>query len=285
MIHKWLGIAVMVAFLSVPFLGCGSDAKEASTGSVSSEKTSQKSASSKKTPAASAPKTLKERQQSIRFDVRGIDVSKDEMDKLIPYARKTKLTEDDVRYVVALLKLCGVDFRRVMVSENGQITLHSLPGEIDLAYELWIQGKTNSSGKYCVDQIGAVFSGEPGGHRIKLKNGVELNIMGGFGLYILYLQEINNIVDDMFLKPETLERIPIEAVKAVQNEALSTPVVKQPFTLTANGEFDKETNKVVFQNKIFVHVAFERKSEVYGGAPETETKTVSLGFDGNVLKK
>lgn len=281
MIHKWLGIAVMVAFLSVPFLGCGSDAKEASTGSVSSEKTSQKSASSKKKPAASAPKTLKERQQSIRFDVRGIDVSKDEMDKLIPYARKTKLTEDDVRYVVALLKLCGVDFRRVMVSENGEITLHSLPGEIDLAYELWLQGKTNSSGKYCVDRIGAVFPD----HGIKLKNGVELNIMGGFGLDILYLQEINNIVDDMFLKPETLERIPIETVKAVQNEALSTPVVKPPFTLTASGEFNEQTKKVVFQNKIFVHVAFERKSEVYGGAPEKETKTISFAFDGNVLKK
>jgi hypothetical protein len=284
MIHKWLGIAVMVAFLSVPFLGCGSDAKEASTGSVSSEKTSQKSASSKSTPAASAPKTLQERQRLIRFDVSGIDVSKDEMDKLIPYARKRKLTEDDVQYVVALLKLCGVDFGQVMVSEDGEITVHSLPGKLDLTYVLSMKGGKNSSGKYCVDRMDVFFSGS-GADKIKLKNGVELKIVGECGLDVLYLQEINKKVDDMFLKPETLERIQIEAVKAVQDESLSPPVVKQPFTLMASGKFDEQTKKVVFQNEIFVDVAFERKSEVYGGAPEKETKTISFDFDGNVLKK
>lgn len=285
MLRKCLTAVVLAGFVSVSFWGCGSDDEESSVGAVTSEMTAKKSETSKKQNKTSVPKTKQEREQSIRFDVSGIEVSKDEMDRLIPYARKKKLKEDDVRYVVALLKLCGVDFRRVTVKEDGQITLHSLPGEIDLAYDLWMQGKENSSGKYCVDRIDVVFSGESGGHRIKLNNGVRLDIMGEAGLNILYLQEINKIMDDMFFKPETLEHIPIETVKVVKNETLSTPVVEPSYTLTASGQFDKQTNKVVFQNKIFVHVAFEAKSEVYGAPPEKKTKTVSFDFAGNVLKE
>ena len=279
MLRKCLTAVVLAGFVSVSFFGCGSDDEESSVGAVTSEMTAKKSETSKKQNKTSVPKTKQEREQPIRFDVSGIEVSKDEMDRLIPYAKSEKLTEDDVRYVAALLKLCGVDFRRVNVSEDGSIKLHSLPGEMEKTYKLWIWGKKNSDKKYCVERMSVGF-----GARDKLENGVMLMAMGGdVGPDVLYLQEINKIVDDIFFRSETLEKIQIEAVKSVQDKSIGTPVVRR-LTLYARGEFDKETNEVVFHNKIIADVSFKGKSEVYGADPEDKRADISFNFNGDMLK-
>ena len=143
MMSKYLATAVLAGLVSVSFLGCGSD---------DAEKPAEPASTTTQTPTNTA-KTLEERKAPIRFDVSGIEVSKEDMDKFIPYARDKKLTEDDVRYTVALLKLCGMDFNRIRVSERGGITLYSLPGELEWSFQLNIDTDRNSNGEFCITKI------------------------------------------------------------------------------------------------------------------------------------
>lgn len=272
MLRKCLTAVVLAGFVSVSFLGCGSDDEESSVGAVTSEMTAKKSETSKKQNKTSVPKNKQEREQPIRFDVSGIEVSKEDMDRLIPYAKSKKLTEDDVRYVAALLKLCGVDPVRM----HG-ISLHSLPGEIEYSCTLDIEGTRNSKGEYCVTSI----RGNHGQGYPKMVT-IGKDVIGVASLIdLLSLQEINKKADNIFVKFESLEQMKIDAAKALKEKALGVPTV-MGITTYGRSRFDEKTGKVFFDNQIKLDVSYKVKSAVYGAEPETKMACIIFDFDGNV---
>lgn len=261
MLSKYLGAVIIAGFVSTSFAGCGSDDNNTSTKPAISESSSQEN----------LPKRLDERKQPIRFDVSGIDVSKQEMDKLIPAARSNKWTEEDVRYVAALLKLCGVDFRRM--DERG--ILHNLPGEVPTACSLSIEGEKNSSREYCVQSIKLVYDNAfTVDRKDNLSSGVE-------DFYLLKFQEINPKADNAFLKLDSLEQMTEKMSAVLKDKALDTAIIER-ITMKANPTYNESTRTVVFENQIAVSVAYNKKTNVYGGDPVRTHSSFIFDFDGNL---
>jgi hypothetical protein len=260
MLSKHLGTAIIVAFVSISFAGCSSDDNAASSKSSISESHAE----------TIIPKTLEERKQPTRLDVSGIDVSKEEMDKLIPYAKSRQWSEGDVRYVVALLKLCGVDFRRM--DEHGR--LHNLPGEITFSCSLSMEGEKNSNGEYCVHSIYL----EKADEFAKDQDRIFIHIRE---FDLLRLQEINPKADNLFVKLDKLEQMKSKITDALRDKAITTPSIEDIW-ITARGDFNGNKRTVIFRNEIQVYVTYDIKTNVYGGKPVRTSSTITFDFDGNI---
>lgn len=142
---KKVVVAIMAGLVCLSLFGCGNNSKEkkADTSAVGS------SVQEKKIPPEVALKNaLEERSKPAKLDVSRIDVSKEDMDKLIPIARNYELTEDDVRYTAAVLKRCGLDLNRIEPFSDDfgrqratNILLKIKPDELPLEYRLCFEFK------------------------------------------------------------------------------------------------------------------------------------------------
>lgn len=272
---KKVVVAVMAGIVCLSLFGCGnnSNEKKADTSAVGS------SVQEKKVPPEVALKNaLEERSKPAKLDVSKIDVSKEEMDKLIPIARNYELTEDDVRYTAAVLKRCGLDSNRIGKIPDGferqsskSIPLKTKPDELPLEYRLGFEFQ-NVKGTKVLSEIHVTFRG-----------GASMSDRLEGRIDLLTLHAINPIGDGLFIKKDAYERIRKTAEDATKEKdaidarARDMQVFCYPY-------FDETYENVSFANLIGVVVNYGVASKVYGAGPEGRRANVFLDFDGNVQK-
>ena len=265
----------MAGLVCLSLFGCGNNSKEkkADTSAVGS------SVQEKKVPPEVALKNaLEERSKPAKLDVSRIDVSKEDMDKLIPIARNYELTEDDVRYTAAVLKRCGLDLNRIEPFSDDfgrqratNILLKTKPDELPLEYRLCFEFK-DVKGTKVLSGIYVSFHG--GASRSDRLDGK---------IDLLTLHAINPIGDGLFIKKDAYERIRKTAEDATKEKdaidarARDMKVFCYPY-------FDETYENVSFANLIGVVVNYGVASKVYGAGPEGRRANVFLDFDGNVQK-
>ena len=272
---KKVFVAIMAGLVCLSLFGCGNNSKEkkADTSAVGS------SVQEKKVPPEVALKNaLEERSKPAKLDVSRIDVSKEDMDKLIPIARNYELTEDDVRYTAAVLKRCGLDLNRIAPFSDDlgrhratNILLITTPDELPLEYRLCFEFK-DVKGTKVLSGIYVSFHG--GASRSDRLDGK---------IDLLTLHAINPIGDGLFIKKDAYERIRKTAEDATKEKdaidarARDMKVFCYPY-------FDETYENVSFANLIGVVVNYGVASKVYGAGPEGRRANVFLDFDGNVQK-
>ena len=272
---KKVFVAIMAGLVCLSLFGCGNNSKEkkADTSAVGS------SVQEKKVPPEVALKNaLEERSKPAKLDVSKIDVSKEEMDKLIPIARNYELTEDDVRYTAAVLKRCGLDLNRIEPfsddfgrQSSKSIPLKTKPDELPLEYRLGFEFQ-NVKGTKVLSEIHVTFRG-----------GASMSGRLEGRIDLLTLHAINPIGDGLFIKKDAYERIRKTAEDATKEKdaidarARDMQVFCYPY-------FDETYENVSFANLIGVVVNYGVASKVYGAGPEGRRANVFLDFDGNVQK-
>ena len=273
---KKVVIAVMAGIVCLSLFGCGNDSneKKADTSAVGSSSVQEK----KIPPEVALKNALEERSKPAKLDVSRIDVSKEDMDKLIPIARNYELTEDDVRYTAAVLKRCGLDLNRIEPFSDDfgrqratNILLKTKPDELPLEYRLCFEFK-DVKGTKVLSGICVVFDGiRTMSDRLDGK------------IDLLTLHAINPIGDELFIKKDAYERIRKTAEDATKEKdaidarARDVKVFCYPY-------FDETYENVSFANLIGVVVNYGVASKVYGAGPEGRRANVFLDFDGNVQK-
>ena len=272
---KKVVVAVMAGLVCLSFFGCGNNSKEKKTDTSAVGSSVQE----KKIPPEVALKNaLEERSKPAKLDVSRIDVSKEDMDKLIPIARNYELTEDDVRYTAAVLKRCGLDLNRIEPFSDDfgrqratNILLKTKPDELPLEYRLCFEFK-DVKGTKVLSGICVVFDGiRTMSDRLDGK------------IDLLTLHAINPIGDGLFIKKDAYERIRKTAEDATKEKdaidarARDVKVFCYPY-------FDETYENVSFANLIGVVVNYGVASKVYGAGPEGRRANVFLDFDGNVQK-
>lgn len=273
---KKVVVAVMAGIVCLSLFGCGNDSneKKADTSAVGSSSVQEK----KIPPEVALKNALEERSKPAKLDVSRIDVSKEDMDKLIPIARNYELTEDDVRYTAAVLKRCGLDLNRIEPFSDDfgrqratNILLKTKPDELPLEYRLCFEFK-DVKGTKVLSGICVVFDGiRTMSDRLDGK------------IDLLTLHAINPIGDELFIKKDAYERIRKTAEDATKEKdaidarARDVKVFCYPY-------FDETYENVSFANLIGVVVNYGVASKVYGAGPEGRRANVFLDFDGNVQK-
>lgn len=272
---KKVVVAVMAGLVCLSLFGCGNNSKEKKTDTSAVGSSVQE----KKIPPEVALKNaLEERSKPAKLDVSRIDVSKEDMDKLIPIARNYELTEDDVRYTAAVLKRCGLDLNRIEPFSDDfgrqratNILLKTKPDELPLEYRLCFEFK-DVKGTKVLSGICVVFDGiRTMSDRLDGK------------IDLLTLHAINPIGDGLFIKKDAYERIRKTAEDATKEKdaidarARDVKVFCYPY-------FDETYENVSFANLIGVVVNYGVASKVYGAGPEGRRANVFLDFDGNVQK-
>lgn len=273
---KKVVVAVMAGIVCLSLFGCGNDSneKKADTSAVGSSSVQEK----KIPPEVALKNALEERSKPAKLDVSRIDVSKEDMDKLIPIARNYELTEDDVRYTAAVLKRCGLDLNRIEPFSDDfgrqratNILLKTKPDELPLEYRLCFEFK-DVKGTKVLSGICVVFDGiRTMSDRLDGK------------IDLLTLHAINPIGDGLFIKKDAYERIRKTAEDATKEKdaidarARDVKVFCYPY-------FDETYENVSFANLIGVVVNYGVASKVYGAGPEGRRANVFLDFDGNVQK-
>lgn len=273
---KKVVVAVMAGIVCLSLFGCGNDSKEkkADTSAVGNGSVQEK----KIPPEVALKNALEERSKPAKLDVSRIDVSKEDMDKLIPIARNYELTEDDVRYTAAVLKRCGLDLNRIEPFSDDfgrqratNILLKTKPDELPLEYRLCFEFK-DVKGTKVLSGICVVFDGiRTMSDRLDGK------------IDLLTLHAINPIGDGLFIKKDAYERIRKTAEDATKEKdaidarARDVKVFCYPY-------FDETYENVSFANLIGVVVNYGVASKVYGAGPEGRRANVFLDFDGNVQK-
>ena len=273
---KKVVVAVMAGIVCLALFGCGNDSneKKADTSAVGSSSVQEK----KIPPEVALKNALEERSKPAKLDVSRIDVSKEDMDKLIPIARNYELTEDDVRYTAAVLKRCGLDLNRIEPFSDDfgrqratNILLKTKPDELPLEYRLCFEFK-DVKGTKVLSGICVVFDGiRTMSDRLDGK------------IDLLTLHAINPIGDELFIKKDAYERIRKTAEDATKEKdaidarARDVKVFCYPY-------FDETYENVSFANLIGVVVNYGVASKVYGAGPEGRRANVFLDFDGNVQK-
>ena len=273
---KKVSVAIMAGLVSLSLLGCGNDSKEKKddTSAVGSSSVQEK----KVPPEVALKNALEERSKPAKLDVSGIDVSKEEMDKLIPIARQYELTEDDVRYTAAVLKRCGLDSNRIGKFPDGferqsskNIPLKTKPDELPLEYRLGFEFQ-DVKGTKVLSKIYVTFRG--GASRSdQLEGRIDL----------LTLRAINPIGDGLFIKKDAYERIRTAAEDATKEKG-AIDAKAGNINVFCYPYFDETYENVSFANLIGVVVNYGVASKVYGAGPEEKWANIFLDFDGKTEK-
>lgn len=273
---KKVVVAIMAGIVCLSLFGCGHESKEKKpdTSTVGSSNVQEK----KIPPEVALKNALEERSKPAKLDVSRIDVSKEEMDKLIPIARQYELTEDDVRYIAAVLKRCGLDLNRIEPFSNDfgrqratNILLKTKPEELPLEYRLCFEFQ-DVKGVKVLSDIYVVFDG------IRTMSD---QVDGRIDL--LTLRAINPIGDGLFIKKDAYERIR-KAAEDATKEKDAIDAHARDMKVFCYPYFDETYQNVSFANLIGVVVNYGVASKVYGAGPEGRRANVFLDFDGKVHK-
>ena len=275
---KKLLFLILVLFV---LTGCGNDDKSAKE----NEETSRAIIEDVKAP----PLTKKD-------PVEGIEVSKKEVDKLIPLAKQLRLDEKKVTFTAKMLKKVGVDFN--LIHDDGgdfkQLGMYQSDDRIKC------QGKdrtsiltvmTGNNNKYVSSdsriqiRIGANEHGDDPSEAIEL--GVLYEVGRDAALnpkYYLYdLMKEGASIKPFFITREDADKLKSIAMKYVegQGEKVDQTMIKQAVIPKGDLKDDGKGGAIPYYS---VPVLVTRVSKVYGEGEKKETVYVHIDVSGNVIE-
>lgn len=281
MIGKKVAATGLTGLVCLSLFGCGTSRSNEKDERLDQIAAQHREMENREMLGVNLTQALNARNELQKYDVNGIGVSKEELDKLIPIARYYKLNEEELRYVAALMKKCGVDFTRMDSGDSGfsegrqSVVMRSKPGEIPMTCSVEVSiMKNKNENKFYVESIHM-----EGGNGLQPLDGIKSVRMD---VPLLSLHEFNN-AEEYFIKTSSLIQMKNDALKTMKEKG-ATNVFIGDARIQGIPYFDKEYKNIYFANRIAFDILYDAPTEVYGGEPKHKSGCVYFDFNGQLAR-